>query len=200
MPTPSRQPGGLFGGWQEMRRADGTTGYRQVHHAQPDPVALDRGAETPATLLFAGKSTRDIACPPIPRSRPVGTIGEKEAALRDPAGAFVANQVRYLALDAANKAYPDMKGIDDQKDAFRHFYWVSGMTRLLGPERALAFANAHEAMWPTRNQTGQRQRDMDTFNNHVAVALTTDPRYKKRTTEELARSAIGAGCLDIIKK
>ena len=140
-----------------------------------------------------------IMCPVIPASRPVGTIGEYGAGLRDPFGVPAVRVARDQAIAEAERAYPTLGGTDDVKDAFRHFYWVSAMTKLFGPRRALAFANSHEANYPIRTKRDLRSRQMDTFNNAIAIKMTYDRRFDGIPTAELAKIAINNGCLDIIK-
>jgi hypothetical protein len=139
-------------------------------------------------------------CPVVPASRSVGDIGQTGAAFRDPSGGWVAYLGRDDALAAAKAEYPKLKGIDDVRDALRHFYWVYGMTNVVGAKRALALANSHEAQYPLKTQADVRSRQMDTHNNAVAAMMATDPRWAGMSTTEVARLAIRSGCLDIVKK
>jgi len=183
-------------------------GASQRGPAAPAPIARRNTApKPPAGQLPAprrappnsARSTLGI-CPIVPGSRPVGDTGQAGAVFRDPSGGWVAYSGRDDALAAAKAEYPKLQGIDDVRDAFRHFYWVYGMTNVVGAKRALALANSHEAQYPLKTQADVRSRQMDTFNNAVAAKMATDPRWAGMSTLEVARMAIRSGCLDIIKK
>jgi hypothetical protein len=125
----------------------------------------------------------------------VGNNGQIAAGLRDPEAAFNADAVRDLANEKSKGAYPDLPSSDNIRDAFRHFYWVAGMTRLMGPTRALSMANAHEANYPLMNAHDARAREMDTYNNYVAAKMATNPKFSGMNTEELTEFAIANKCL-----
>lgn len=156
---------------------------------------MANGNSVPTT----GRAPQSPICPAVPASRPVGTTGQVGAAIRDPLGVYPATVARDQALAAAAAAYPNLRGIDDARDAFRHFYWVSAMTRLLGPDRALAFANSHEANFPLQNASDARSRQMDTYNNAVAIRMTLDPRSSGVPTADLAQRAVQNGCVRTLK-
>jgi RHS repeat-associated protein len=134
-------------------------------------------------------------CPTVPADRPVGSIDENGAIIRDPAGALVANASRDGAVAASAREYPNLRGIGDVRDAFRHFYWVAGMTRMIGQNRALNFANSHEVTGYTDSPQNRASRSMDTHNNYVASRMMVDPRFNRMSTAELARFAISNKCL-----
>jgi hypothetical protein len=131
-------------------------------------------------------------CPAVPASRPVGTVGEYGAAARDPLGAPAAREAANVANAAAAQRFPNLSGRNDARDAYRHFYWSYAMTRLLGPNRARAFGNAHEAHYPGNPA---REQAMDTYNNATAIGMATDPRNAGLTTAEVAEKAMANGCL-----
>ncbi len=70
------------------------------------------------------------------------------------------------------------------------------MTKLLGPDRARAFANAHEARY--RNNPKMEER-MDTWNNEIGIGMALDPRIKGLPTAEAAEIALKKGCLRSFK-
>jgi hypothetical protein len=66
------------------------------------------------------------------------------------------------------------------------------MALVMGPDRARAFANAHEAHYPNNPAN---ERNMDTWNNEVALAMAQDPRYRGMATVRVADIALSNGCL-----
>jgi hypothetical protein len=89
-----------------------------------------------------------------------------------------------------------MSGWNDARDAYRHFYWSFAMTRLMGPDRAAAFGNAHEANYANNPRN---EEAMDTWNNATGRAMAVDPRYKNMSTADAAETALQNGCLRSIK-
>jgi hypothetical protein len=162
-------------------------------------VARIRGQPVRTRLGGSGRGSQDRSnqppCPSVPPSRPVGRRGERGAAARDPTGAVAALEIARLARDAAAARFPNMSGANDARDAYRHFYWSFGMTRILGPDRALAFGNAHEAQYPDNPRMEER---MDTWNNAVGRAMALDSRYRGMPTADVAEIAMENRCLRIL--
>jgi RHS repeat-associated protein len=140
--------------------------------------------------------TQAPVCPTVPANRPVGTRGQWNAALHDPMGAVSANEVRNYAEEQAKNRFPELRGHNDIRDAYRHFMWMYGMGRLLGEARARAFGNAHEANYPNNPPAEQ---DMDTYNNEVALGMLRDPRYAGMPTADVAEIAMKNHCLKVLK-
>jgi RHS repeat-associated protein len=132
-------------------------------------------------------------CPAVPASRPIGTTGLAGAALRDPTGVMIAAEVRGIANAESRQRFPSMSSSGTARDAFRHFYGAFALTRLIGPTRALDILNAVEVSG--RNPAADR--NMDTFNNHVAMRMAQDPANRGRSTADLANAALAKGCLKV---
>ncbi len=130
-------------------------------------------------------------CPAVPTSRSIGTTGLVGAALRDPTGVIIAGDVRTLANEASSRRFPSLSSAGTVRDAFRHFYGAFALTRLIGATRALKILNAVEVS----GQNSAADRNMDTFNNHVAIQMAQDPSNLGKSTEELANMALAQGCL-----
>jgi hypothetical protein len=101
--------------------------------------------------------------------------GQWGAALRDPIGAWKADRLRKQAIAEASERFksPDSL-VDGPGDAWRHGRWVQSMAHELGPERAKAFADAHEISTWDQNTPGARL--MDLYNNQVALGLPNAPK------------------------
>lgn len=85
------------------------------------------------------------------------------------------------------------RATDTARDAFRHFYGAFALTRLIGPRRALSILNAVEVS----GGNSAADRNMDTFNNYVAIQMAQDPRNQGRATVDLANAALAQGCLTV---
>ena len=147
-------------------------------------------------LIFADDDHRrnyQPKCPSVPASRPVGTTGLAGVALRDPTGVMIAGDVRSLANEASRLRFSSLSSTGTARDAFRHFYGAFALTRLIGPSRALKILNAVEVS----GANSASDRDMDTFNNHVALQMAQDPQNLGRSTADLANTALAEGCLKI---
>ncbi len=142
-----------------------------------------------------GTSPDEPICPAVPRSRPVGTRGRIGAALRDPIGAIMARDIADVAGDAAARRFPGLSSRATMRDAYRHFYWTFAMARMLGPDRAQAFANANEVS----GSNPPDEQAMDTWNNFVGIAMQRDPRYGHRPTGEVGEIALQNNCLRAIR-
>ncbi|HEX8125347.1 MAG TPA: RHS repeat-associated core domain-containing protein, partial [Allosphingosinicella sp.] len=140
-----------------------------------------------------GGAEEDIVCPAVPASRPIGTAGLARAALRDPTGIIMARDIRDLANAASRQKFPSQSSSGTARDAFRHFYGAFALTKLLGPARALDILNAVEVS----GGNSAADRNMDTFNNYVAIRMAQNPENLKKSTAELAEAAIKKGCLKI---
>ncbi|MBX9815874.1 MAG: RHS repeat-associated core domain-containing protein [Sphingomonas sp.] len=165
-------------------------------------LLLDGGRGSSGSAQGGGGGARpqdDPICPPVPDNRPVGTAGHYAAGLRDPIGAYEAQEARDQANEASRRAFPNLKGIDDARDAFRHVYWVAAMTRVMGPARALAFANSHEANYPLKTAEDVVARGMDTYNNYTAAIMASRPGLRNLNTEELAYLALRRGCARVLR-
>jgi len=137
-----------------------------------------------------GKKTKKN-CPIPPKNRSIGTRGVVGAALADPTGMVMATSVRDHAHTATRKKF-GQSGVDDQSDAYRHFYGAFGLSRLIGPSRAFAILNANEVENGGGNQAST---SMDTFNNWVGVTLSQDTRFRGQSAESAAKYAMRNNCL-----
>lgn len=145
-----------------------------------------------------GHSAPQNRCPAVPAGRnpPRGNrwLAQALAGLADPLGLPVAEEAADQAYARSAEAYPHLLGINDTRDAYRHFYWVAAMTRMLGASRALAYAASHEV--GSADIPGSQ---MDDYNNHVAAVMMSDPANANIPTADLAERAVSAGCLEILR-
>lgn len=145
----------------------------------------------------SGGSTTNssVVCPVVPKNRPIGKTGLAGAALLDPTGMIMAAEVRRLAIDASKSAFPTLQSGGSAQDAYRHFYGAFALTKLVGPQRAMSILNANEVS----GHNAAADRNMDTFNNYVAVKMAQDPRNAGKATADLASAALASGCLTVNK-
>jgi RHS repeat-associated protein len=136
--------------------------------------------------------SRSRNCPSIPNRRDIGSVGLAGMAFRDPEGLYYAGDiVKPLAEQESARRFPNLSGVGDARDAYRHFYGAFALARLIGPERALAILNAVEVSGA--NDAADQQ--MDTWNNHTAIRMYQDPRYRNMPTGEVAEIAMRERCL-----
>ena len=134
-----------------------------------------------------------MMCPPVMASRPIGSTGLGGAAARDPTGAIIAATVRGIANDVSRERFPSLSGNGTARDAFRHFFAAFALTKLIGPTRALNILNANEVS----GENSPTSRDMDTFNNFVAIQMAQKPQNRGKATADLADAALANGCLKV---
>jgi hypothetical protein len=80
------------------------------------------------------------------------------------------------------------KGIDDERDAFRHASWNAWMALVVGMDKAKRFADAHETGSPDQ-PPGSIGQQMDYFNNDVgrrAGNAMRNPRNVKPPNQDVA--------------
>jgi RHS repeat-associated protein len=142
-----------------------------------------------------GGSDGGMMCPPVPTSRPIGSTGLAGAATRDPTGAIIAATVRGIANDVSRERFPSLSGSGTARDAFRHFFGAFALTKLIGPTRALNILNANEVS----GGNSPTDRDMDTFNNFVAIQMAQNPQNRGKATADLADAALANGCLKVTR-
>ena len=139
-----------------------------------------------------GLGEQQPTCPAVPASRPIGSTGRWGAGFRDPLGAIMARDIGRAAIRATAARFPARTGGDgDIGNAYQHFYWVYGMTRVIGAERARFFANANEV---SGNNPAQFL-NADTWNNETAIRMAVGPRNRGRPTADVAEEALQNGCL-----
>jgi hypothetical protein len=156
----------------------------------PDLVVNNsQGAKAPPTFIptrAAPTLARSINQPKTPPPSdtflefdPNGS-GQTVTAMLHPWTVWTAKKLGEEARSLTQRLFPDDplhpgRRRNDEADAFRHAYWNYRMTQTFGPERARAFANAHEISTP--NPIGERQ--MDLYNNKIgrdlAVGATGSP-------------------------
>lgn len=142
------------------------------------------------------REENDDQCPTVPVSRPIGEEGLVQAAILDPTGAIMANDVASIAGEAAEQRFPDARDVDDIRDAYRHFYGSYALTKLIGPSRAMSILNANEVGWGfSSSQNDPGAQAMDTWNNHVGVAEASDPANIGVPTADAAENALKHDCL-----
>jgi RHS repeat-associated protein len=142
------------------------------------------------------KPQNNQQCPSVPARRDVGNTGLVGAAVRDPTGIIIAGEVRGLANEASRAQFPSLSSSGTARDAFRHFYGAFALTRLIGPTRALNILNAVEVS----GGNSAANRNMDTFNNYVAIRMAQDPRSQGRSTADMANAALAQGCLKVNRR
>jgi len=134
-------------------------------------------------------------CPPVPSQRDIGVHGLLGAGFRDPLGMAFATQLKDMAEAKAKERFPALGTGSTARDAFRHFYGASTLARLVGPQRARNILNAVEVS----GGNGAADQTMDTWNNHVAVTMGHDPRYRRMSVEDIFDIALKSGCLKVNK-
>lgn len=140
-------------------------------------------------------SNEQTACPAVPNSRPVGDRGRVGAALRDPTGALMARDIAGEAFSAARNRFPNLSGVGDLRDAYRHFYWSFAMARMLGADRARDIGNANEVS----GGNPANETEMDTWNNETAIRMAQDARYRNLPNADVAEIAIRNRCLRTVR-
>jgi RHS repeat-associated protein len=142
-----------------------------------------------------GEEEPEMMCPPVPASRPIGSTGLAGAAVRDPTGAIIAATVRGIANDVSGERFPALSVSGTARDAFRHFFAAFALTKLIGPTRALNILNANEVS----GANSAIDRNMDTFNNFVAIQMAQNPQNRGKATADLADAALTNGCLKVTR-
>ncbi|WP_397580889.1 RHS repeat-associated core domain-containing protein [Sphingorhabdus sp.] len=104
------------------------------------------------------------------------------------------------ANDAAKARFPNLRGVDDSRDAYRHTWAAIALSREYGPARTLGAGNVNELQGFVRGLVGQSgytaaARAMDDHNNYAGAALGADSRYANMSTTELADFAFARGCV-----
>lgn len=105
----------------------------------------------------------------------------------------IAKEVRDHANEASRAQFPKLSSSGTARDAFCHFYGAAALTKLIGARRALNILNAVEVS----GGNPVADRDMDTWNNHVAIQMAQDPANKGKSTADLANAALARGCLKV---
>jgi len=120
--------------------------------------------------------------------------GEWGTALRDPVGAWRANQIkRQVTKEALNLFDRDLESlVGGPGDAWRHGRIVQQVAHELGPIRAKAFADAHERSNWNENNPGENLQDL--YNNQVALGLPSDPKGHMNP-ETVLQNALRGGYL-----
>ncbi|WP_373475673.1 RHS repeat domain-containing protein [Sphingorhabdus sp.] len=131
------------------------------------------------------KKSQSGPCPAIKPRRNIGNTGLAGAALADPTGSVITGDVYMRANEAADKRYGRS---DSRHGQFRHVYAAAALTRLIGPNRALAFLNAGEVT----GNNNMADRVQDNYNNDLGVALG---RNSSRSIDRIAEDALANGCV-----
>lgn len=104
---------------------------------------------------------------------------------------IIAYDVR-IAAHAATRSQFGKSGADNFSDAYRHAFGSFALGRLIGPSRATAILNANEVENGAGHPASVR---MDAYNNWVGTALSQDSRFSGKSADEVAKFALGNGCL-----
>ncbi len=184
------QPSGPWKHTGNTWESTGNCGGMSARLTYDAPIEAGGGGADAGT---GGSGDNANQCPAVPASRPIGTTRLAGAALRDPTGIMIAAEVKRLADAASIRRFPSMASNGTAQDAFRHFYGAFALTKLIGPTRALNILNAVEV----EGKNPAAERNMDTFNNYVAMQMAQDPRNRGKSTADLANAALAKGCLRV---
>ncbi|RXZ66745.1 RHS repeat-associated core domain-containing protein [Pelagerythrobacter rhizovicinus] len=159
------------------------------------PAEGSTGGEGAVIVVTGTRPQNDAPCPAVPGEVPSYLYGDFELAI-DAAWATGA------ARRASAAAYPNLTGIDDARDAYRHFYGAMTLARKAGGSAALGALNVNDAWgYNVRGRLLGRPgyteaaRRMDDHNNYVGVAMAEDPRFSDMSVSQAAEYAMSNGCL-----
>jgi RHS repeat-associated protein len=123
-------------------------------------------------------------CPAVPANVPGYLYGDLATATAAAIAAGAANR-------ASAERFPNLSGVDDTRDAYRHFYGSMHLARSVGQNRALGALNVNEV----GGANERHARAMDDHNNYTGVTFASDPRFAQMTIAEAAEYALRNGCL-----
>jgi len=135
----------------------------------------------------------EMACPAVPAKIP--------SYLYVPIGLLLSADIWHKAAnEAAAARFPNLSGVDDARDAYRHTWASIALSRQYGPARTLGAGNVNELQGHVRGLFGASgytaaSRAMDDHNNYVGAALGADPRYADMSPTELANLALANDCV-----
>lgn len=114
---------------------------------------------------------------------------EKTISIFHPIHAYSASGAATESIKEALARFTTGEIVSGRGDAFRHALWSYKLSRMMGPDLAKKFSDAHEV---SEVNSGE-DRLMDLFNNRVGRLLAADPKNHGRKDEEVVMDALRRG-------